>query len=161
MSYFEIISKYFQRWGCGCRLFSSVAVKNRRKATQKICATPRNFEFTQNALSRSRILQQISGSIHAETSATCRFSSFSVLRRVWIWASGWCTTPPSHTHRTLTSIQLDYLKYFGRSAAIELFLNYFEIIRLGQRRSRQVDSRFSRQDAIKCVSNDLESVLWH
>ena len=107
MDYFEIISKYFQRWGSRCRVFASVSVKNRQKITQKICATPRNFEFTQNALSRSQILprQQISGSIHAETSATCRFSSFSVLRRVWIWASGWCTAPPSapiaypsHTH---------------------------------------------------------------
>ena len=39
MDYFEIISKYFPRWGSRCRVFASVSVKNRQKITQTISKT--------------------------------------------------------------------------------------------------------------------------
>ena len=162
MDYFEIISKYFQGWCTRCRVLASVAVKNRRKVTQKICATPRNFEFTQNALSRSQILprQQISGSIHAETSATCRFSSFSVLRRVWIWASGWCTAPPSHTHCTSTLNPIGLfemsLRLRGNWTILKLFRNNTSGPTWGDAMVMQRQRRGERRRVLAAAALDCE-----
>ena len=135
MDYFNIISKYFQRWSTRGQLLTPVAVKNRPKVTPKICTTPRNFELTQNVLSRSQILprQQISGSMHAENLLKPR-KPIDFRLSPCFEGSGYgplVVHGPPTTHSP--SIQLDYVKYFCRSAAIGLFEHYFNITCLGQR----------------------------
>ena len=130
MDYFEIISKYFQRWGSRSRVLPSVAVKNRRKVTQKSARLQETSNLRRmlchvhKFYRDNRFLVQFT--LKPRQPVDFRLSPCSE-------GSGYgprdgarrTHRPSSHTHRTLT---LNPIGLFRNILAAPRQLDYFKII---------------------------------